>query len=372
MAAAEILNKRVGDYRTFITDKIFAPLNMSSTTFSEQQARNSGQFAQTWDGFSSRRIPYWFPEPTADFILAIGGLISNVNDMVKWVKFLLASLKDRHTSSKQLSEVIKITTQARSVSRGDSQYPEVSIQGYGLGWWCESYRGHNRIYHFGSLPGVCSRVSVYPEAGIALVLLANIDEKEIFNRIVENHVVDLALGLDPIDWQSRWKYTPGSLRKVVEQPPPLSMKAYLGTYRNEGYGEVTFHLPLCVTDPSSTSAEVSAAYEKIDSATGIAYTWQLQASWARIWASHFRLISLGDNLFVGQLAALFPHGHGKDKSPFVASASECAVQFIVEGGDVTGFYLYMDAYTNEEPANKPTLAAVHAHFVRSLAILEET
>jgi hypothetical protein len=69
-------------------------------------------------------------------------------------------------------------------------------------------------------------------------------------------------------------------------------------------------------------------------------------------------------LVLGQLTRPFPDGYGKDESPFTASVYEIAVQFIVNASEVTGFYLYMDAYEMDESAEKPTLAVIHAHFAK--------
>ena len=60
-----------------------------------------------------------------------------------------------------------------------------------------------RITHAGELPGVSSRLSVYPDTGLIVVILVNINGKLWFNKIIENHLADRALGLDPIDWGKR-------------------------------------------------------------------------------------------------------------------------------------------------------------------------
>jgi hypothetical protein len=56
---------------------------------------------------------------------------------------LLSSLaKDKIDAFPRLAEVVRDNTKARSLSEGTADHPEVSIQGYGLGWYRESYRGH--------------------------------------------------------------------------------------------------------------------------------------------------------------------------------------------------------------------------------------
>jgi CubicO group peptidase (beta-lactamase class C family) len=82
VVATEILDRYVGDFRLFIKNEILEPLLMSSTTFSEKEAKKSGHLSHSWDGFSDRVVPYWFSEPDANFIHGAGGMVSNVNDMV--------------------------------------------------------------------------------------------------------------------------------------------------------------------------------------------------------------------------------------------------------------------------------------------------
>jgi len=366
VVATEILNRYVGDFRLFIKNEVLEPLHMSSTTFSGQEAKKSGHLSDSWDGFSDRVVPYWFSEPDANFIHGAGGMVSSINDMTKWLKVILESLTGKEHSAPAISKVLKLTTQARTVSLRTAEYPEVSIQGYGIGWFRESFRGYERIHHYGSLPGVSAKISIFPDAGFAVVILTNIDQKDTFNQILENHLADQALGLDHIDWHHRWKFTPKPFRTVASYQPPIGLDAYSGTYENEGYGKIQFCLPSNNPDTGTACGKVQAAYNKVDASCNVSYTWQLQASWSRMWTSHSRLISLGGHLFLGQIASLFPEGYGEDNSPFVASAFEVAVRFTLdEDNKVTGFDLFMDAYEGNVPADKPTLATVHAHFVRS-------
>ena len=82
MIASQIIKQYAGDHRSFIQSQILGPLHMTSTTFSDRRAKESGQLSQTWDSFSGREIPFWFSEPTTDFMSGTGGMISNVVDMV--------------------------------------------------------------------------------------------------------------------------------------------------------------------------------------------------------------------------------------------------------------------------------------------------
>lgn len=69
-----------GSYASFVRERIFLPLNMTSTIFSAEDADLSGKLTECWteDG---RSIPrYW--HPGSEIHTGPGGIISNVIDMV--------------------------------------------------------------------------------------------------------------------------------------------------------------------------------------------------------------------------------------------------------------------------------------------------
>ncbi|KAI0063204.1 beta-lactamase/transpeptidase-like protein [Artomyces pyxidatus] len=68
------------NYIKFVTDRIFTPLNMSSTTFSFNAANASGKATQTFTA-SGRRIPWWITDSEVELVAGPGGVISSVVDM---------------------------------------------------------------------------------------------------------------------------------------------------------------------------------------------------------------------------------------------------------------------------------------------------
>ena len=72
-------------FREFVQERIFNPLNMTSTTYSPTRASASGLFSgESWSSESRRWIPYWIKDETMEeFIAAAGGIISNTADMVR-------------------------------------------------------------------------------------------------------------------------------------------------------------------------------------------------------------------------------------------------------------------------------------------------
>ena len=76
-----IISHYAGSYTSFVKERIFAPLNMSSTTFVPSEALCSGEMTHSWIQ-NSRRIPQWSGDDPVELEASPGGIISSVEDMV--------------------------------------------------------------------------------------------------------------------------------------------------------------------------------------------------------------------------------------------------------------------------------------------------
>ncbi len=147
----------------FVKARIWEPLDMLETTFHADEASQDGKLTQTWTKFG-RKIPIWFPEEQLPLHAGPGGVISNVIDMVcfmknltmkgslmadqaKWVAMLLNSGTNPVTNETILPmSVLTEVTSAHTIVHARAPSPEFSISGYGMGWFRESYQGHE-VYH---------------------------------------------------------------------------------------------------------------------------------------------------------------------------------------------------------------------------------
>ena len=83
MVAAHVVATYAGQsYTSFVEERIFLPLGMTSSTFSLATAKASGKFTQGWTK-RGRRLPPWFNEDMAFLLAGAGGVISNAIDMVR-------------------------------------------------------------------------------------------------------------------------------------------------------------------------------------------------------------------------------------------------------------------------------------------------
>jgi CubicO group peptidase (beta-lactamase class C family) len=72
----------------FVGERIFRPLNMTSSTFSLEYAAATGNLSESHSPFG-RRIPHWLDREDMPVIAGVGGILSSAVDLLKWGKALL-------------------------------------------------------------------------------------------------------------------------------------------------------------------------------------------------------------------------------------------------------------------------------------------
>ena len=119
----------------------------------------------------------WTTTPYLD-LAAVGPAASfhaNVLDLSRWVRMQLA---DGEFEGAQVvpKEVILETRQPHIwLPLGEEDYmePRRHLLGYGLGWYLADYRGELLVTHGGGMPGMTSRVLMFPESDVGVIVLTS-------------------------------------------------------------------------------------------------------------------------------------------------------------------------------------------------------
>ena len=85
MLGAHIVSKYSGtDYRDFVQERIFKPLNMTSTTYHGDAAEATGLLSQCWNS-DGRRISYILAggDTVSKLMSGAGGAITSAVDLVR-------------------------------------------------------------------------------------------------------------------------------------------------------------------------------------------------------------------------------------------------------------------------------------------------
>ena len=162
-------------FTSFVKERIFNPLGMTSTTYSPEEAAQSGNFSQPFTLYEGniRRIPFSVENDTVEQLIAgPGGIISTTVDIVsplssdfnnwvprnshiyllftsmpyqlKWLGMLLNEGVDPVTGKTIIPQsAFNVTTSAQSIVTRVSSGPGTSIAGYGVGWITASFYGHD-------------------------------------------------------------------------------------------------------------------------------------------------------------------------------------------------------------------------------------
>lgn len=166
-------------YEKYVRTEILAKLNMNDTTFdfaSVPAAKRVTGYRIEPDG-NYREEP---PLPHGVFG-AMGGLLTNANDLVRFVAFHLSAWPPRDDAEagpvrrSSVREMAQLWTPANLSGRGAGAEFTVSQSGYGYGL---AVRGDCRFAHIvghgGGLPGFGSYMAWLPEYGVGIFGMANL------------------------------------------------------------------------------------------------------------------------------------------------------------------------------------------------------
>jgi len=230
-----------------VRERIFKPLGMNRSNFVDADSQKDSDHAKPyrWDIDSEKvgEIPY----REVGNMGPAGSINSSVSEMSRWMLVQLnrgkfgerqiiepATLREMHTPQVAVSSI--------------PEEPELSPGSYGLGWFIDSYRGHFRVSHGGAIDGFTALVTLYPNAGIGIVALANANGTPA-PGLISRHAFDRLLDLPQKDWSGEALAKRDLGRKSAKDArakrqttrktgtrPSHPLDEYAGEYHNDGYG----------------------------------------------------------------------------------------------------------------------------------------
>ncbi|KAI9446783.1 beta-lactamase/transpeptidase-like protein [Lactarius indigo] len=335
-------------FTEFVKDRILRPLGMTQSTYSIDEAVQSGKASETWTSFG-RRIPPWMEGVEIELMAGPGGLISNVKELASWVKLYLNSGVDLDTNATIIPHgTLETITSAHYILFGYPTGLSATIVGYGPGWARFSVAGQDSLYHNGGAPGVSADITIPVLDGVGVVTLANADEKQpVLHDITVTVLRKLAGWTDesmPTNLSAhastRSLFPTSGPRHAREEDPSATYELALldltGTYDDVGYGTFT----LC--DALSMSGECRSVLDDFrlvyESSAGDSNT--LFGSWPSVWTSHARFKPTNTTgRYLVDFGSLYPTGYGRNTTPFAHWSFHATADFVVEDAIVRGFGL---------------------------------
>lgn len=233
----------------FVKKHIFEPLKMNRTITSTIDLKSMGNIAaphnKTDKGIIAIDYLNW------DNIAPAGAIISNVDDLSKWVKTNLhygIYEGDTIFSPSTAMEMWKQHTPLPVSAYSKKLWPSTHLKSYGLGWSMYDYHGEKIVTHNGGYDGMISQTVLVPDKKSGFVILTNSLSRMYYPLLYET--LDFLLEEESeYDWNAYFleqneKYEEraeqmtsrqDSLRKK-NTTPSLALEQYAGTYSGELYG----------------------------------------------------------------------------------------------------------------------------------------
>ncbi|MFC1864962.1 serine hydrolase [Chloroflexota bacterium] len=199
MSAGVAAGKADGtDWDTLVTERIFEPLDMDSTTTSVNQAEKDSRLASGYLWDEDLQAYEYKPMRNVDNISPAGAINSNVLDMAQWLRLQLN--RGEYEGRRLISEENLRETWT-------TQIDITGEVGYGMGWMIRKWEGQPVIEHGGNVDGFSAQVAMLPESNLGFVLLTNASASPLPPQAI-NLVWDVLLGEEPASAGTGEDYEP--------------------------------------------------------------------------------------------------------------------------------------------------------------------
>jgi len=261
-------------WEDYLRARLLAPLGMGRSNLSVDDMSADPDHATAYERRQGEVVPV--PQRPVTALAPAGAINSCAADMARW---LLAQLGGGQLGGQAVmsSATVARQHQAHIVLPEERTFPASTRHAYGLGWLIGRYRDHRLLEHGGGIDGFQTECMLLPDDGIGVVVLTN-TSSSLMAPVVAYRALDELLGLEPMDWFSRYKprfdaimsgmrEARGVRRIVPDAPLPRPLEAYAGQYEHPGYGTLTITLEGGVLRPRLGTLDISLAhrhYETFD------------------------------------------------------------------------------------------------------------
>ena len=239
-------------WEDLVRQRILGPLGMTGTYMSSAEARKSSEYAlpyrKDWKTQEVHQIDFaaWGEIGPA------GGINSNIDDMAR---YLLMHMNKGQIDGKQFlsANTASQMQTPQMVIQGTPAFPELGENSYGMGFFINTYRGHKQVSHGGNLDGFSSQLAFFPNEGIGVIVLTNMDGTPL-RDFVPYYIFERLQGMDPVDWDGRLLalQKKGEAQEMTAEKkgitgqhtgthPSHDLAEYTGDFQNPGYGKISIH-----------------------------------------------------------------------------------------------------------------------------------
>lgn len=168
-----------------------------------------------------------------------GGIQCSLNDMLRWVKVQLAEgaiSGDQRLFSQKQHQMMWQPQTIMPLSASSKRRDNSHFSAYALGWRVNDMNGTLQVHHTGSLAGMYSFVSLFPELDLGFVVLTNQQSSAARSALMYT-VMKPYLGDKKTDWLAEFKprKKTSKQQQANNQKAPEVSKALLTKVNNQDY-----------------------------------------------------------------------------------------------------------------------------------------
>lgn len=167
----------------FLHERIFAPLGMTNTV---AYVRGRNEVPNRAFGYSLEEGKWKKTDQSStSATLGDGGIYTSLVDMAKWDRALRENtlLSERE---------MQVALRPVKVIEGQPTEPDGSPAAYGFGWFLNTYKGHERMWHYGETIGFRTTIQRFEKDNLTIVILCN--RADLNPTALALKVADLFLG----------------------------------------------------------------------------------------------------------------------------------------------------------------------------------
>ena len=241
-------------WEEIVMQKIFQPLAMKKSCFSDQDMINSNNYSLGYfmQDSSNKLLPVTYT--SSERLEPAGSIKSNIEEMSHW---MIAQLNGGKYKGQQVvpENSIKETLIPNSIADKEGKWDELSNSLYCLGRSIQKYKGYKIASHTGSVNGYYSNLTFIPGQQLGIFIVYNGKPGGSFRSGIAFPVIDYLLGLSYTPWSQRYKKefdaSNAQEKKVKDSiaatqvkntTPSHILSAYTGTYSSPIYGSVSIEI----------------------------------------------------------------------------------------------------------------------------------
>ncbi|RZJ64505.1 MAG: serine hydrolase [Flavobacterium sp.] len=255
IVAGEVVHRVSGlSWNDFVEQRIMSPIGMKNSASSFYRLKDTTNVIDPHVPIDGKlKIISRYKLHTFD---AAAGLYASVNDLSNWL--ILQMDKGKFNGKQIFSEKVANEMWTPQTIQPNKPAPPYfsNFKNYGLGWGLTDVKGKLQVSHTGGLEGIVTQTLMIPELKLGIIVLTNQQAGAAFTA-VSNTIKDSYLGLPEFDHvtdlanKMRQRESDAdkvtdevwaTVNKNIKDKKVPDMKQFVGTFRDNWFGEVTFSM----------------------------------------------------------------------------------------------------------------------------------